>query len=170
VAAFETGIAIWKEKFRFDAVRPFSAIHYLYGNQLVTAWGGPGMGTVSDLPGSEWRSYLNTADHPEYPSASASFCAAHAQAARRFFGSDSFGWSVLAPQGSSLIEPGITPATDLALGPWNTWTEFEEECGMSRFWGGVHFLASLPAGQEIGRPIGDLAYQFVQAHIAGAVD
>jgi hypothetical protein len=170
VAAFDTSIAIWKEKFRFDAVRPFSAIHYLYSNQLVTAWGGPGMGTVSDLPGSEWRSYLNTADHPEYPSASASFCAAHAQAARRFFGSDSFGWSVLSPQGSSLIEPGITPATDLVLGPWNTWTEFEDECAMSRFWGGVHFLASLPAGQEIGSPIGDLAYQFVQAHIAGAVN
>jgi hypothetical protein len=171
VAAFDTGIAVWKEKRRFDAVRPFSAIRYLYGNQPVTAWGGPGMGTVTDLPGVEWRSYLNTADHPEYPSGSASFCAAHAQAARRFFGgSDVFGWSVLVLKGSSRIEPQITPAADTLLGPWNTWSEFEEECAMSRFWGGVHFLASLPAGQGIGRPIGDLAYQFVQAHIAGTVN
>jgi hypothetical protein len=171
VAVFDTGIAIWKEKFRFDAVRPFSAIHYLYADQFVSAWGGPGKGTVNDLPGGEWRSYLNTADHPEYPSGSASFCAAHAQAARRFFGgSDSFGWSVVVPQGSSAIEPGITPAADVVLGPWNTWTEFAQECAMSRFWGGVHFLASLPAGQDIGTPIGDLAYQFVQAHIAGTAN
>lgn len=167
VASFDTGIAIWQEKRRFDAVRPFSAIQYLYGDDLVTAWGGPGEGTVTDLPGVEWRSYLATADHPEYPSASASFCAAHAQAARRFFGTDSFGWSVPVPAGSSRIEPGITPAADLVLGPWNTWTEFEDECALSRFWGGVHFLASLPAGQGIGGPIGDLAFEFVQAHIAG---
>jgi hypothetical protein len=69
--------------------------------------------------------------------------------------------------GSSAIEPGITPAADVVLGPWNTWTEFAQECGMSRFWGGVHFLASLSAGQDIGTPIGDLAYQFVQATSPG---
>jgi hypothetical protein len=167
LAVFDTGIAVWNEKYRFDAVRPFSAIRHVYGDQPVTAWGGPGKGTVSDLPASQWRAYLNVADHPEYPSGSASFCAAHAQAARRFFGSDSFGWSVPVAKGSSRIEPGITPAADSVLGPWNTWTEFEQECGLSRFWGGVHFLASLSAGHGIGRPIGDLAYEFVQAHIAG---
>src|SRR5262245_4131237 len=170
VAAFDTGIAVWKEKYRFDAVRPFSAIRYLYGDQPVTAWGGPGLGTVNDLPASQWRGYLNTADHPEYPSGSASFCAAHAQAARRYFNSDVFGWAVPVARGSSRVEPGITPAADIILGPWNTWTDFEQECAMSRVWGGVHFLASLPAGQGIGRPIGDRAYEFVRAHIAGTAN
>jgi hypothetical protein len=171
VAAFDTSIAIWNQKFQHDAVRPFSAIRYLYGDSPVTAWGGPGKGTVNDLPASQWRSYLSTADHPEYPSASASFCAAHAQAARRFFGnSDVFGWSVPIPAGSSRVEPGLTPATDLVVGPWNTWTDFANECATSRFWAGVHFLASLPAGQAIGTPIGDLAYEFVAAHIAGIAD
>jgi hypothetical protein len=169
LAVFDTGIAVWKEKARFDAVRPFSAVRHVYGDQPVTAWGGPGRGVVSDLPASQWRAYLEVADHPEYPSGSASFCAAHAQAARRYFGSDDFGWSVPAAKGSSVIEPGITPAADTVLGPWNTWTDFERECGLSRFWGGVHFQASLSAGHGIGRPIGDLAYEFVQAHIAGAV-
>ena len=96
---------------------------------------------------------------------------AHAQAARRFFGnSDVFGWSVPIPAGSSRVEPGLTPATDLVLGPWNTWTDFANECATSRFWAGVHFLASLPAGQAIGTPIGDLAYEFVAAHIAGTAN
>lgn len=167
LAAFDTAITVWNEKFRHDAVRPFSAIRYIYGDDPVTAWGGPGQGTVSNLPATEWRSYLNTADHPEYPSASAAFCAAHAQAGRRFFDlDDSFGWSVPVAQGSSRVESG-KPAADVVLGPWNTWTAFEEECGLSRFWGGVHFLAAISAGQALGRPIGDLAYAFVQAHIAG---
>lgn len=65
IAAFDAGIAIWKEKTRFDAVRPFSAIRHLYGNEKVRAWGGPGKGTVDDITGNEWESYLPVADHPE---------------------------------------------------------------------------------------------------------
>jgi hypothetical protein len=169
IAAFDTAIAVWNQKARYDAVRPFSAISYLYGDDPITAWGGPGQGTVSDMTGNEWRSYLQTADHPEYPSASASFCAAHAQTMRRFFGEDALGWVVEVPQGSSRIEPGITPASDLQLS-WPTWTEFEEECGMSRFWAGVHFLSSIEVATDLGRPIGDLAYEFMIAHIEGDMD
>ncbi len=167
LAAFDAGIATWGEKVRYDAVRPFSAIHYLYENRAVTAWGGPGLGTVTDLPGEEWRGYLNTADHPEYPSGSACFCAAHSQSSRRFLGSDTLGFAWPVAQGSSVVEPGVTPATNLVLGPWNTWTEFETDCGLSRLWGGVHFMASIDEGRELCRPIGDLAYDFITDHING---
>lgn len=167
LAAFDAAIATWQEKYRHDAVRPFSAIRYLYGDSPVTAWGGPGRGTVSDLPASQWRSYLGTADHPEYPSGSACFCASHAQAARRWFGTDALGFFQPTPAGSSRVEPGVTPATDMVIGPWETWTDFEQECGQSRLWGGVHFQASITAAQALCRPIGDLVYEFVQDHIAG---
>lgn len=166
VAAFDGAIATWNQKYRWDAVRPFSAIRYLYGDRPVTAWGGPGEGTVSDLPASQWRSYLQTADHPEYPSGSACFCSAHAQASRLFLGSDALGWEVVFAEGSSRIEPGLTPANDTTLA-WQTWTDFETDCGLSRLWGGVHFMAAITAGQELCRPIGDLAYDFVQDHIDG---
>ena len=76
MAAFDAAIAVWHFKLHYDAVRPFSAIRYLYGDRRITAWGGPGRGTVTDITGNEWRSYLNTADHPEYPSGSAAFCTA----------------------------------------------------------------------------------------------
>jgi hypothetical protein len=169
MAAFDAGIIAWKEKVRHDAVRPVSAIRHVYGNRPVTAWGGPGRGTVNDLPANEWRSYLNTADHPEYPSGSATFCAAHSQATRRFFDSDDFGWSVPVAAGSSLIEPGTTPAVDIVLGPWPTWTDFDKECGITRLWAGVHFMPSIVAGDSIGREIGNRAYDFLQAHLAGTV-
>jgi hypothetical protein len=168
LAAFDGGIATWANKRFYDAVRPFTAVNYLYGASRVTAWGGPGKGTVV-MPGSEWTSYLGVADHPEYPSGSACFCAAHAQASRRFLGTDNFGWSVPVARGSSVIEPGITPATDIVIGPFATFTEFENICGLSRFWGGVHFLSSLSAGRNMCRPIGDLAYEFVIKHINGNV-
>lgn len=169
MAAFDGGIATWNEKYRYDAVRPVTAIHFLYDGRTVTGWGGPGRGTVTDLPANEWRSYLGTANHPEYPSGSACFCAAHAEASRLYLGSDVMGWSVPAPQGSSGIEPGVTPATDVTLGPWQTFTEFEQDCGMSRVWGGVHFVAAIHAAQEMCRPIGTRAHAFLRAHITGSV-
>ena len=69
LAAFDTAIAVWHEKHRHDAVRPITAVAYVYGDRPVTAWGGPGNGTVSDLPGNQWRSYLNSADPPSTPPA-----------------------------------------------------------------------------------------------------
>jgi hypothetical protein len=169
IATFDGGIVTWQEKYRHDSVRPASAFRYLYGNQPVTAWGGPGRGTVSDLPASEWRSYTGTADHPEYPSGSACFCAAYAQAQRRLTGSDTLGYAFPAPKGTSRVEPGIAPSKTIFLGPWETWTEFEHDCGMSRFWGGVHFLSSIEAAQELCRPMGDRAYEFLKKHIDGNV-
>ncbi|HEX2254782.1 MAG TPA: vanadium-dependent haloperoxidase [Thermoanaerobaculia bacterium] len=165
-AAFDAAIATWNEKTRHDAVRPVTAIGYLYGDAPVTAWGGPGRGTVSDLPANQWRSYLTTADHPEYPSGSTCFCTAHAQAARRFLGSDELGWSVPVPQGSSRVEPGVTPATDIVL-EWSTWSEFEQQCGQSRLWGGVHFQAAIDAAHALCTSVADTAYEFIQWHIEG---
>jgi len=166
LAAFDTGIVIWQEKTRWNAVRPFSAIAKLYGDDELTAWGGPFQGTVNDITGDEWSPYLQTADHPEYPSASASFCAAHAEISRMFLGSDDLNWTVPIPAGSSQVEPGLTPAAAVDV-EFETWTQFETNCGDSRIWAGVHFADSVPAGQDIGHEIAQHAYDFVQAHIDG---
>lgn len=165
MAAFDGGIVAWKEKTRWNAVRPTTAIRYLYGNQKVAAWGGPGKGTVQ-IPANEWRSYLGTPDHPEYPSGSACFCAAEAQASRRLLGGDQLGWQVLVPRGQSRVEPGITPSQDTTL-YFDTWTDFENQCGQSRVLGGVHFGPSVAASLEMCRPVGDAAYEFIQRHIQG---
>lgn len=166
IAAFDGGIATWNEKVRYDTVRPFSAIRYLYGKKKLRAWGGPGKGTVDDITGNEWESYLPVADHPDYPSGSACFCAAHAQASRRFLGDDTFGWTVPRAKGSSTIEPGITPATDISL-DFPTFTEFERQCADSRVWAGVHFRSAVEEGLELCRPIGDAAFELADRHIRG---
>ncbi|HSM74306.1 MAG TPA: vanadium-dependent haloperoxidase [Desulfobacterales bacterium] len=167
-AAFDTGIVMWQEKTRYDAVRPFSTIRFLFGESPITAWGGPGKGTVNDLPANQWRSYLPVADHPEYPSGSTGVCEAHAQASRLFFGDDQLGWSVPAPAGSSVIEPGVTPSRDINLF-FDSWTDFAEDCGNSRLWGGVHFRDAIDNMRHLGREIGTQAYVFVKAHIDGSI-
>ncbi|WP_139559104.1 vanadium-dependent haloperoxidase [Methylotetracoccus oryzae] len=165
MAAFDGAIVSWKQKTRWNAVRPMTAVRHVYGDRTITAWGGPGKGTQR-LPANEWQSYLQTPDHPEYPSGSSCFCAAEAQATRRLLGSDELGWQVLVPKGQSRIEPGITPSQDTTL-VFNTWTDFENQCAQARVLGGVHFQASVAASIAMCRPAGDAAYEFIQRHVNG---
>lgn len=165
-ATFDAAIAIWWNKNIYDSVRPFTAIRHVYQGRTVTAWGGPGKGTVHDLPAEQWRGYLPVADHPEYPSGSTSLCAAETQAVRRFLGTDQVHFRFERKAGSSVIEPGVTPRQDMVLS-WDTWTDWMHDCGMSRYWGGVHFQPAIRASWEIGQKVGDRAYQFVQRQING---
>lgn len=168
VAHLDSLIACWHYKREYDSVRPFSAVRHVYGSQKVTAWGGPGKGTVDDMPADEWSSYLPAADHPEYPSASTTLSAAQAQAARRFLGDDVLDWTYRFTAGSTQTEPGIAPAAEVEL-RFPTWTDFEENCAMSRVWGGVHFKTTVERTREWGGQFGDRAYEFVQRHINGDV-
>lgn len=166
-ALFDALIVTWREKYRYDAVRPFTAIRYLYGNRKITAWGGPGRGTVSDITGNEWKSYIPTADHPDYPSGSACFCAVQSEVSRLYLGSDNLEWSVTFPMGSSGIEPGITPSKDLTL-TFNNWTEFETRCAQSRHWSGVHFQAAVVEGARLCRNIAAPSIQYLRDHVNGS--
>ena len=157
-AWMDASIVTWQEKARYDAVRPFSAALYVYGDDPVTAWGGPGQGRA-EIPASQWQAYLPEADHPEYPSGSTCGCYAHAQALRRFSGTDELNWSVSYPAGTSRIEPGITPARDMTLN-FDTWTDFEQDCGESRHWAGVHFVPAVEASAAYCGAFGDMAFEY----------
>ncbi len=168
MATYDPLPAVWHQKTKYDAVRPFSAIRHVYGHRRVTSWGGPGMGTVHDMPADEWASYLNVGDHPEYPSGSTTLCSAEAQSTRRFFGDDVLDWRFTVRAGSTLVEPGISPARDVEL-HWPTWTAFVEDCASSRVWGGVHFRKTVQRTVGFGEQFGDLAYEFVQRQVRGDV-
>ena len=165
MATFDAGIFAWKEKRRHDAVRPFSAVRQVYGTDLVLAWGGPGEATVY-MPGNHWRSYLEGASHPEYPSASACLCAAQAQAARTRLDDDHLGFAVRFPTGSSVVEPRYTPRTDVTV-TIPTWTDFSIECGRSRIWGGVSFRPAVEESRAVCSVFGDLADRYATRLISG---
>ena len=52
---------------------------------------------------------------------------------------------------------------------WPTWTDFAYECGLSRLWGGLHFMSAIEASREFAPKIGKKAYKFVTRHIEGNV-
>ena len=168
LAIHDATIPTWQEKRRWDAVRPFSAIKHLYGDEPVVAWAGPGLGT-GEVPASQWQSYLQEADHPEYPSGSACVCEAQAQAMRRYTGTDELNWVIDFPAGSSRIEPGITPAEDLQV-TIATWSEFADTCGKSRVWAGVHFWPSIEASANVCGAVGDAAYDYFASLIDGTAE
>jgi hypothetical protein len=168
-AIIDAVIAVWHQKARYDTVRPVGAIRHVYGSRPVTAWGGPGRGTVDDMPADEWASYLNTGDHPEYPSGWAAICSAGAQTARRFFGDDVLDWRFTAPAGWTQVEAGITPASAVEL-HWPTWTDLVNDCANSRVWGGVHFRKTVERSIGFGEQFGDRAHEFVQRHVNGDVE
>jgi hypothetical protein len=53
-ALLDVSIATWEAKRFWDSVRPITAIRYLYNNQPIRAWGGPGRGTQTIL-GQDWQ-------------------------------------------------------------------------------------------------------------------
>ncbi len=186
MAAYDAGIVVWQEKTRYDAVRPISAIRYLYGDAPVKAWGGPGRGTVT-MPANQWQSYMPSADHPEYPSATTIFCAAYAQAARHYTGTDeipettglptgmtptgttyldSHGFAGTRPPGSSNIERGMAPKEPVTL-KFDSWSDYVHKCAESRLWAGVHFRAAVDASLEIGAGIGDRAWEYFSSLMDG---
>lgn len=166
LAVFDVSIATFAFKRQYDSVRPITAIQYLYGDKKITAWGGPGKGTVNDITGNQWRPYLNTADHTEYPSASSAYCMAYAEAARRFLGSDKLDMTITMPKGSSFVEPGLTPASDVTLHYGNL-TDMANACRMSRILGGVHFRAATENVEQYAPKVGDSVYTFIQRKLHG---
>jgi hypothetical protein len=151
-ALHDAGVAAWDAKRAFDSIRPQSAIRWLFTGEKVCAWGGPGQGTTL-IKGEDWQPYLPTPPFAEYVSGHSTFSAAAAEVLGRFTGSDGFGASVTVPAGSSRIEPGSTPASDVVL-HWPTFSAAADQAGRSRRYGGIHFRDGDLVGRALGRLVG----------------
>ncbi|MXX20577.1 MAG: hypothetical protein F4W68_06410 [Cenarchaeum sp. SB0661_bin_35] len=176
MAKFDAGTVIWQEKHRYDAVRPITAIHYLYDNDLVPI-GIDANGDTIMVPGNDWQSYLQTADHPEYPSATTCFCAAYAESWRLYTGTDDIrtyvngdsvipGYQATLPAGSSLIEPGITPLYDVHV-TFDTWSDYEHSCAASRVISGTHFWPAVEASVDTCNVVANTAFAYWEMLIHG---
>jgi hypothetical protein len=107
-----------------------------------------------------------TPPFPEYISGHSTFSAAGAEIFRRFTGSDFFGASVVLLAGSSRIEPGATPASDITL-RWQTFSAAADQAGLSRRYGGIHFARGDEVGRLVGRIVGEKAWDKAQSYIEG---
>eukprot|EP01080_Neovahlkampfia_damariscottae_P011961 gene11961-5362_t len=189
-SVFDAGIIAWMSKRFFDYIRPISAIQCSFvQNATIISWQGPYLG-VGTLLGSNWKPYQDiyfiSPAFQEYVSGHSTFSTAAAEVLKLFFNSDSYGDSVVIPQGESLFEPridagepgfipgvtnvpntgpqsiGYTPATDITLF-WPTFTSAANESGISRRYGGIHFKHGDLEGRALGRRVGKIVYEKFQS-------
>jgi len=169
-AIFDAGIAAWDAKRVYNSVRPITAAPYLFHGQTIHCWGGPGAGT-SAMDGANWLPYqpstFPTPPFPEFVSGHSAFSAAGATILALATGKEDFGASVTFPAGSSVIEPGVTPANSVTLF-WNTFHDAADEAGISRRYGWIHFRGADFAGRALGDAVARQAWDKALEYISGA--
>ncbi len=152
-AVSDAGIAVWDAKRAYDFCRPITAVRWMYNGQTVHAWGGAGQG-ARDIPGETWRPFqpttFPTPPFPEYISGHSAFSASAAEILKRFTGSDAFEFSYTTRAHSFKAEPGVAPATDITL-TLHSFSEAADEAGISRRYGGIHFLDGDLISRRTGR-------------------
>lgn len=163
-AVMDAGIASWEAKRDSDSARPITAIRFLYKGTTIRTWGG------RDIDGATWTPYqpstFPTPPFGEHVSGHSTFSAAAARVLKRFTGSDYFGGSAVVPAGSSLVEPGVSPAQDITL-RWHTFTEAADQAGLSRRYGGIHFRNGDLQGRALGAQVGQAAWDRAAAYWSG---
>jgi hypothetical protein len=178
-ALLDASIAAWAAKYRWDFVRPITAIRSRYKGKQVTSWLGPYMGYGQQVPGEQWIPYQDprvvTPPFPEYVSGHSTFSSAASAILAKFTGSDSFGASVTVEVGTSLFEPktddhptGYTPAADITLS-WPTLTAAAKDAGLSRRLGGIHFQDADEHGYNLGQRVGPNVLAQTMGYINGTI-
>jgi hypothetical protein len=160
-ALLDASVAAWAAKYKWDFVRPTTAIRERYKGKTVTSWLGPYKG-YGPVDGSQWIPYQSptvvTPPFPEYVSGHSTFSSAAATILNLFTGSDAFNAFVTVRAGSSLFEPRTdiqagTPGSDVTL-TWPTLTAAAKDAGLSRRLGGIHFQDADEDGYALGRSVG----------------
>jgi hypothetical protein len=173
-AFMDASITAWATKYRWDFVRPITAIRSRYKGKQVTSWLGPYRG-YGQVPGEQWIPYQSpnvvTPPFPEYVSGHSTFSSAASAILAQFTGSDSFGASVTIEAGTSLFEPRTdtqvgTPATDITLS-WPTLTAAAKDAGLSRRLGGIHFQDGDEHGYNLGQRVGTNVLARTMAYVDG---
>ncbi len=93
----------------------------------------------------KWEPLLITPPFPEYPSGHSTQSAAAATVLTKIFGEN------FAFEDATHIKDKIKPRT------FNSFWAAAEEAGLSRFYGGIHFMSGVDRGMEQGRCIGAFA-------------
>jgi hypothetical protein len=85
---------------------------------------------------------------------------------KSYTGSDVFNESVTIKAGSSRVEAGAVPATDVTLA-WSTFSEAADQAGMSRRYGGIHFREGDLQSRAMGRAVGAQVWAKAQTYFTG---
>jgi hypothetical protein len=156
-AEYDAIVIAWKEKVKYDLIRPISVIKR-WGDTMITTWA---PGGVKTFPAYEFEAYRRVMPHSEYVSGTSCLFETTKSLIMGYMlhlGLDpSFPISFFPYQpGSSRVEPGITPSETVTLS-YSSIAEMAEAGSVSRLHGGIHFANSITAGKSLCIGIGDVA-------------
>ncbi|MDB4359025.1 vanadium-dependent haloperoxidase [Verrucomicrobiales bacterium] len=141
-AMSDAGLSAWHSKYFYDILRPETAIR-----QSAEQLENPDPRVRLDR---NWTSLIPTPPFPAYVSGHSTFSSAAAQVFRRFFGTDKTSVTVRA-----LDVVNWPQQLGDSTRHYSDFSTLEDENGMSRICGGVHWQADNIEGLRMGRGIGD---------------
>jgi membrane-associated phospholipid phosphatase len=184
-AILDASIATWESKYVYDYVRPITAIRAL-GDTSIKAWrprplptafaysapltrdrdetSGPVAAGIGQLRAADWEPYLPTPPFPAYVSGHSAFTAAWARVMELATGRRELNFrksvSHLYVEQRDLAKPVTLD--------YPTFAAAAEASGASRIWAGIHWPLDDASGQELGRKVGEIAWQRGQQFILGS--
>jgi hypothetical protein len=145
-----------------DDVKMFFALDNAVFDSSIAAWDAKTafdsarpVTVINYLIDEDWTPSLATPPFAEYVSGHSTFSSSSAEILKRFTGSDNYG--------GSYTKDGITLS-------WNTFTDAAQEAGMSRLYGGIHFMDGNLEGQKVGRNVAQKVWDKVQGFFSGLVN
>ena len=140
----DASISAWDSKYAHDIIRPETAIRY---RAPSFANSDPRMAAQKN-----WRSYIPTPEFPAYTSGHSTFGAAGAVMIANLIGTDQVSFSHESPD--QVLWPQLTGIRR----HWTSLSQAADENGLSRLYGGVHWLADHTAAMDSGTAIANHAF------------
>lgn len=135
LACADAGISCWDTKFHYSTWRPETAVREVTKDSNPHAVAHP-----------EFIPLMVTPAFPSYTSGHSTFSAAGSRIIERFFGTDDIEFTT-----TSDGLPG-------AVRSFKKLSDARKEIGMSRVWGGIHFMSDNLVGQDCGIKLADYVY------------
>ncbi|MDB5338653.1 MAG: Phosphoesterase, PA-phosphatase related protein [Planctomycetaceae bacterium] len=142
LAMMDAGVVAWNAKYTFEFWRPITSIPAADSD-----------GNAATAPDADWQPLLGTPAFPEYVSGHSAFSGAASEVLTNLFGDN------VAFSSTSIGLPNVT----------RSYTSFEQaasEAGMSRVYGGIHYLTSNLDGLAAGHAVGETVIDAFSGHDA----
>jgi hypothetical protein len=182
-ALLDASIATWDAKYTYDYVRPITAIRSL-GDVLIKSWRPSSLPAIlaystpatlgaldstvvpagmAEMRAAEWEPYLPTPSFPSYVAGHGAFCGAWARVMTLATGTLELDYRKTVKH-LYVEQRQLVPPVTL---DYPTYEAAAEACGQSRIWGGVHWPDDIERGLELGRKVGQNAWDRAQQFLLG---
>ncbi|MBX2848267.1 MAG: vanadium-dependent haloperoxidase [Acidiferrobacterales bacterium] len=145
LAQADAAIIAWHNKYKFDIIRPETAIRFTDSRFNLSA--------LSSYQDSNWQSYIPSPPFPAYISGHSIFGAASCEILALIIGTDQISLSSTSPDQVNWRQlEGVTRS-------WRSLRAIAEENGVSREYGGVHWEIDNTEGLRLGYQLAKNVYQ-----------